>query len=189
MAFDAVLHFPLPDGYGTLHPKGESKIVPDGIALTDEWSFSLENKLNITQHTSGAGAGKAQFEAFTIKKQVDKSSAHLFMSCGSGAHFNGVNLKLFKAGGRLEGAQKNAFVIWTFNMLAVEKIEWSYADPAPEENVTFKFGSCALAYGIQESDGKLKPALNAMGSWNQISNVIDFRSGIEAAVEALKILG
>ncbi|WP_075291366.1 type VI secretion system tube protein Hcp [Pararhizobium arenae] len=186
MAFDAVLNFNLPSLTG-LTVKGESEIVKDGIPLTDEWSFSLENKLNITQHTSGAGAGKAEFEVFTIKKQVDTASANLLIACGSGAHFHGVTLKLFKAGGNFATAQQNLYLCWTFNQLAVEKVEWSFGDPAPEENVTFKFGACSVSYGRQSSTGKITPA--GLGSWNQIANKADFTTGIVGAAAATLVTG
>jgi len=186
MAFDAVMKFHTPSITG-ISIKGESKIEEDGIALTDEWSFSLENKLNITQHTSGAGAGKAEFEAFTIKKQVDTASANLLVACGSGAHFQGVTVKIFKAGGNFTSAKSNLYVCWTFNQLAVEKVEWSYADPAPEENVTFKFGSCSISYGQQSAAGKITPA--GLGSWNQISNTADLTSGIAGALAAILVTG
>jgi type VI secretion system secreted protein Hcp len=179
MAFDAVLFFSQKSGQGNIEIEGESKLIDDGIALTDEWSFSLENKLNITQHTGGAGSGKAEFEAFTIKKQVDKASPNLLIACGAGAHFHGVQLKIFKAGGNKEEAKDNLYLAWTFNQLVVEKVEWSFGDPAPEETVTFKFASCHIAYGQQDAHGKIKG--KAAGAWNQISNTSDFRKKIDGA--------
>ena len=186
MAFDAVLSFNFPSLTG-LHPKGESKYFTDGIPLTDEWSFSLENKLNITQHTGGAGAGKAQFEAFAIKKQVDKASPDLLIACGSGAHFQGVTLRIMKSGGNANSPKENVYIVWTFNQLAVEKIEWSFADPAPEENVTLKFGSCSIAYGIQSSTGLITPG--GTGSWNQIANSQGETKDIAGAIAGFSLLG
>ncbi|MFK3968898.1 type VI secretion system tube protein Hcp [Ensifer adhaerens] len=186
MSFDAVLSFPNASLTG-LTIQGESTVLKAGIALTDQWSFSLENKLNITQHTTGAGAGKAEFEAFTIKKQVDSASANLLIACGSGAHFHGVTLKLFKAGGNFQNATENLYLCWTFNQLAVEKVEWAYGDPAPEETVTFKFGGCAISYGKQDAMGKIMPA--GLGSWNQIANKSDFTAGIAGAQPAVQITG
>ncbi|SNB74777.1 type VI secretion system secreted protein Hcp [Arboricoccus pini] len=184
MAFDAVLSFPVPSATG-IKIEGESKIVENGIALTDQWGFSLENKLNITQHTSGAGAGKAEFDAFTIKKQVDKASHTLLLACGSGAHFNGVTLKIFKAGGNFINAKANLYICWTYNQLAVEKVEWAFGDPAPEETITFKFGACSIAYGTQDASGKITPA--GIGSWNQIANKQDFMADILGGLQAVNI--
>ncbi len=186
MAFDAVLSFPIPSITG-ISIKGESEILKDGIPLTDEWSFSLENKLNITQHTSGAGAGKAEFEAFTIKKQVDTASANLLTACGSGAHFHGVTLKIYKSTGNHSNSASNLYLCWTFNQLAVEKVEWAFGDPAPEETVTFKFGACNVSYGQQAATGKITPA--GLGSWNQIANKSDFTTGISGAKQAVLVTG
>ncbi|MGO7564628.1 type VI secretion system tube protein Hcp [Rhizobium johnstonii] len=172
MAFDAVMSFTQAskDGY---HPKGESLILTDGISLGDQWGFSLENKLNIGPHTSGAGSGKAEFEAFTIKKQVDNSSHALYTACGAGAHFNNVHLKLFKStGAGLAPASSNLFLHWSFNMLAIEKVEWAHAEEAPEETVTFRFGASTILYYKQDDRGFLKKS--SEGTWNQISNSMDF---------------
>ena len=185
MAFDAVMSFTLPSVTGiSIH--GESKIIPNGIALTDEWSFSLENKLNITQHTSGAGSGKAEFEAFTIKKQVDTASPDLLVACGSGAHFQGVTLSIFKSGGHNKVPMANLYICWTFNQLAVEKVEWNYGEIAPEETITFKFGACAVSYGQQTSEGPI--IAGGLGQWNQISNMSDIMIGILGAVPPVPIV-
>jgi type VI secretion system secreted protein Hcp len=166
MAFDAVLNFN--NASNGLQPKGESQYYDGGIPLRDEWTFALENKLNITQHTTGAGGGKAEFEAFTVKKQCDSASPDLLIACGGGYHFEGVTLRIMKSGGKSASPKDNVFIVWTFNQLVVEKIEWSYADPVPEENLTLKFGACAVVYGKQDSSGNITPA--GSGSWNQIAN-------------------
>ena len=172
MSFDAYLLFTQASKSG-IHPKGESKLKTNAITLGDEWSFSLENKLNITSHTAGAGAGagKAEFEAFTIKKQVDTASADLFVACGSGAHFDNVQLVLLKSTGDKGAgtqAQSNVFLTWTFSMLAVERIEWSYGDPAPDESIVFRFGACKIAYKKQDKTGQLADA--GESAWSQIAN-------------------
>ncbi|MBX5230607.1 Hcp1 family type VI secretion system effector [Rhizobium sp. NLR9b] len=172
MAFDAVMSFTQASKDGIL-PKGESILLKDGITLGDQWSFSLENKLNIGPHTAGAGSGKAEFEVFTIKKQVDNASASIYVACGRGAHFNSVDLKLFKStGAGLATASSNLFLHWSFNMLAIEKVEWAYSEDAPEETITFRFGACKLIYYVQDDKGVLKKS--GEGIWNQISNSTDF---------------
>lgn len=167
MAHDAYLIFNKESN--GVHPKGESKVGSDegAIMLTDQWGFSLENKLNIGPHTMGAGAGKAEFEAFTIKKQVDSASAHLLEACGRVCHFDNVQLKVRKSTGDKQG-KMNEYLVWTFHMLAVEKVEWSYSDPAPEETITFKFGVCKIEYMKQDQEGKLSKG--GQGCWNQVDN-------------------
>jgi type VI secretion system secreted protein Hcp len=173
MAFDAYLYFPSAAASGNCpRPEGESLIGNasghnGAISLGEQWGFSLENKLDISAVTTGAGAGKAEFQEFTIKKQVDAASAVLFLACGCGANFNKVLLVCRKATGQTNASAQEIFLQWTFNMMVVEKIEWAYADPAPEETVTFKFGACEVQYFQQTStDGTLtkKPPQQ----WSQV---------------------
>jgi type VI secretion system secreted protein Hcp len=172
MAFDAVMFFPRDCKEG-FRPKGESVLCEDGITLFDGWSFSLENKLNIGPHTGGAGLGKAEFEVFTCKKTVDTASHHLFEACGRGSHFNAVELKLFRSTGAANSTNSaNLFLHWTFNMMAVEKVEWAHGEEMPEETVTFRFGACKVVYKKQDETGVLKAG--GQGVWNQIANGTDF---------------
>ena len=46
--------------------------------------------------STGAGAGKAKFEEFTIEKAVDLSSVPLYNACTAGAHFPSVMLAVKK---------------------------------------------------------------------------------------------
>lgn len=165
MAFDAYMIFNQDSTIGA--PKGESLIKQGGITLGDSWSFSLQNTLDISAVTTGAGAGKAEFQEFTIKKQVDTASAVLFLACGCGAIFNDVHLVLRKATGAKQAGDTQIFLDWTFNGLAIEKVEWAYGDPAPEETVTFKFGACTIAYSKQDpKTGVL--AKQTPQSWSQV---------------------
>ncbi len=168
MAFDAYLYFPSAAASGGVPaPQGESLIQPNAISLGDSWGFSLENKLDISSVTTGTGSGKAEFQEFTIKKQVDSASSTLFLACGAGAMYNNVQLVLRKATGSQTAGQTEIFLRWTFLMMAVEKIEWAYGDPSPEETVTFKFGACKVEYWKQNpSTGTLTSIPEQ--SWSQV---------------------
>lgn len=166
MAWDAVMKFWRRSEDGPW-PKGESQYIEDGFSLTTDWRFSLENKLNITQHAEGAGSGKAQFEPFMVKKQIDTASPDLYRACGMGAKFHDVTVSLFKSMGNPILPKMNAFCIFTFNLLVVQKIEWSFEDE-PQENITFLFGSCSISYGRQTDLGLIIP--QGLEGWNQVSN-------------------
>ena len=173
MAFDAYLYFPGQASSGNCpQPKGESLIQKDAISLGESWSFSLENKLDISSVTTGAGAGKAEFNEFTIKKQVDTASPVLFLACGCGANFDNVELVLRKSTGQTTANTTEIFLKWKFMMMVVEKVEWSHGDPVPEENVTFKFGACQVEYWQQDAKGNLKAAAPQMWSQVKASNVL-----------------
>jgi type VI secretion system secreted protein Hcp len=171
MAFDAYLYFPS-DASNCPAPRGESLIQDGGISLGDSWSFSLENKLDISSVTTGSGAGKAEFQEFSIKKQVDSASPLLYLACGCGATFNNVQLVLRKSTGQKTAGTTQIFLQWTFLMMAVEKVEWAYGDPSPEETVTFKFGACKVEYKKQDPQtGALKPVPEQIWSQVKASNV------------------
>jgi type VI secretion system secreted protein Hcp len=94
----------------------------------------------------------------------------LLLACGSGSAFNNVQLVLRRSTGVSSSSSNNSaniFLKWTFNMFVVEKIEFSYADPSPEETITAKFGALEISYWQQSPDGQLlaKPAQQ----WSQVS--------------------
>ena len=101
-----------------------------------EFSFDVENTLNIGSASGGAGAGKVQFNEFVVKKRTDKSSSVLFLNCCSGGHFNDVYLLLRKAG--VEKAKSGGnYLKFQFKLVAVKKIGWSGStgDDVCEEEV------------------------------------------------------
>ena len=100
MAFDAFVKFT--PAAGASEPiEGESNDTTfKGWFEIKEFSFGIENTLNITSASSGAGAGKAEFKEFTIKKQTDKASPILAATCGKGGHYDLVQLKLRKSGAK-----------------------------------------------------------------------------------------
>ena len=86
MAIDAFLVFKTP-GQGAVQISGETLDdnmkqkfpAPNTPFDLQDWSFSVSNTLNIGSSTGGAGAGKATFESFKIKKSVDTGTPGLFV--------------------------------------------------------------------------------------------------------------
>ncbi len=78
---------------------------------------------------------------------------------------------LRKATGQTTANTTEIFLQWTFLMMVVEKIEWAYGDPAPEETVTFKFGACKVEYFQQDAKGTLKAQPEQIWSQVKASNV------------------
>ncbi len=167
MAIDAYLLFTKQASNGSCWPKGESLIKQDAISISDTWAFSFENILDVTSLTTGGGSGKAEFQEFTVKKAVDKASAQLYLAIGAGSHFDGVQLVLAKTTGETTNSSE-IFLRWTFNMLVVERVSWSHADPHPEEEVMFRFGACHIEYWQQDDKGRLKQSGDQQ--WSQIAN-------------------
>ncbi len=198
MAFDTYMTFK--DSTGT-PLKGESQVdfskgttgaLDDGLKAgqvfeIDDFTFDIEQILNIGSQTSGIGSGKITFNPFSITRPTDRISPLLFTMCCTGEHFQQVSLYLRRAGGQGgAGGLSNAASGWTFlrfdfALVGVATIEWSGADGDEKckEAVTFKYGALQARYLQQGADGKpISPP--AVGTWNQINNNNNFTQVITA---------
>ena len=161
----------LPKGESTVTlpsgPKGEPAVT-DGAIEVDSFDFGMENSPNIGAATTGAGAGKAKFHDFTIKKAVDATSPLLFEASAMNHHYNIVKLFLRRSGAKLP------YLAFTFKLVGVKSVDWSRRSGGdrPEEQVVFEYGSVAITYRRQNpADGSLgSPTFQ---SWSRISNSPD----------------
>src|SRR5579863_4851988 len=108
MAFDTYMQFL--DSTGSWL-QGESQVtvtsdLPLGTDIAqgsvfeiDDFSFDIEQVLNIGSQSSGAGAGKVTFNPFQITRKTDRASPRLFTMCCTGEHFQQVSLYLRRSGG------------------------------------------------------------------------------------------
>jgi type VI secretion system secreted protein Hcp len=151
---------------GNLTVTGETQDPDHKQALEiKEFSFGVENPTTIGSMSSGAGAGKAKFNEFNVKKGVDIASPVLFKACGLGCHFPTLQLIIRKAGGT-----KLDYLIYTFKMVFCTKVEWSggAGEDAPDEDVTFVYGAMQITYTQQDHTGQ------ALGTseiaWSQVTN-------------------
>jgi type VI secretion system secreted protein Hcp len=144
MAYDAFLKIDDVEGDVTVAGhEGEIEIM--------DFSFGVENPLTIGSATTGAGAGKATFDAFSITKSTDRSSPVFFKNCVTGAHFNKAVLSMRKAGG---SSQSDLFIKFTFSTVFVGKVDWAGADDggdAPEEQIDFVYGEIQIYF--TDADG------------------------------------
>src|SRR5690242_15795826 len=115
MATDAYMFFKYytpPSGSGP-YLASESQVVLDGVSQSDvskpflsagngnlfeveDYSFDVEQVLNIGSQSRGAGAGKISFNPFSITRPIDKSSPILYQMACSGTPFATVGLGLRK---------------------------------------------------------------------------------------------
>src|SRR3954451_9579978 len=63
----------------------------------EDFSFDIEQTLNIGSQSTGAGAGKVTFNPFSITRKIDKSSPTFFQMACSGTAFKQVVLGLRKS--------------------------------------------------------------------------------------------
>ncbi len=141
----------------------------------EDYSFDIEQTLNIGSQSSGSGAGKITFNPFSITRKIDIASAKFFEMACSGTAFQQVVLALRKSiGAGLAGGQDVSgmiFLRFDFKLVAVKTISWAHDDESPKETVTFEYGGLQIRYAQQEASGKLKPAIP--GGWNRVKNIRD----------------
>jgi len=189
MAVDGYMYFL---GYDTKYGKSESQIdrsiVNDkdkfwthrdfdfktalddnGLFQIEDFSFDIEQTLNIGSQSTGVGAGTVTFNPFSITRKIDQFSGDLFEKSCSGTPFKKVVLGLRKSsGGPTSGVIYLAFV---FKMVGVKTISWSYDDEAPKETTTFEYGGFQIHYAPQLPNGQFGTILP--GGWNRVRNVKD----------------
>jgi type VI secretion system secreted protein Hcp len=136
----------------------------------EDYSFDIEQVLNIGSQSSGAGAGKVTFNPFSITRKIDRASPTLFDRACSGQAFKQVGLALRKSGNNML-TSGIVFLRFDFKLVAVKTISWSHDDEAPKETVTFEYGGMLIRYCQQNADGSLMAAIP--GGWNRVNNKQD----------------
>jgi len=140
-----------------------------GLFECEDYSFDIEQVLNIGSQSSGAGAGKVQFNPFSITRKIDCASPIFFQNSCSGKPFKEVGLGMRKsAGGAATGVM---YLVFTFKLVAVKTVSWAHDDEAPKETVTFEYGGLNIQYCQQKPNGTLWPAVTK--GWNRVKNISD----------------
>lgn len=151
------------------------QLAAGNVFEVEDFSFDIEQTLNIGSQSSGAGAGKITFNPFSITRKIDKASPTFFQMACSGTAFQVVSLVLRKSSGA--GAGNNdtsgvAFLRFDFRLVAVKTISWSHDDESPKETVTFEYGALAIQYGQQDTNGAVGTTYPIIQKgWNRVKNV------------------
>ena len=153
------------------------KLTNGKIFEVEDFSFDIEQTLNIGSASAGAGAGKVTFNPFSITRKVDKVSPLLFQMACSGTPFETVVLALASSAGAetAGGAAGQIFVRFDFKLVAVKTISWGYDADSPNERVTFEYGGLQVRYSERNPTGTF--AQPSVGGWNRVKNVQDLTSG------------
>jgi len=145
------------------------------LCEVEDYSFDIEQTLNIGSQSLGAGAGKVTFNPFSITRKIDRASALMFANCCAGTPFQMVSLFLRKSAGQNvnEGTAMSGvtFVRFDFKLVAVKTISWAHDDESPKETVTFEYGALLVTYAAQNPDGSMAP-MSTQG-WNRVQNTQD----------------
>lgn len=130
------------------------------------YSSGIEQTLNIGSQSTGAGAGRATFNPFTIQRSADVLSPLLFQNAASGTPFKTADVLFVNA-------QNLISLRHTYKLVAVKTISWSAesSEADPVETVTFEYGGLIVTVNQQAPDGKLLKM--AQGGWNRVRNIVD----------------
>ena len=175
MPFDAFLKIDTVKG-----ESADAKHKGDIDVLNFHWG--LTNATTIGSATSGAGAGKAKFNEFTIIKQTDAATPALFKACASGQHLQSASLIIRKAGGtQLEYLTIKFGTVFVVSIKsrgpkspmlpAGDELQeaTSSADLLPTEEITFVYGTLHVQYQPQGSDGAARGG-PVLAGWDQVLN-------------------
>lgn len=139
------------------------------IFEVEDYSFDVEQTLNIGSQSTGAGAGKITFNPFSITRKIDKSSPTLFANACQGKAFQQVSLGLRKSSGT--DTSGLFYLRFDFKLVAVKTIAWMHDEESPKETITFEYGGLQIRYTPQNSGGSMLPVVAA--GWNRTTNTID----------------
>jgi len=140
-----------------------------GLFEVEDYSFDIEQVLNIGSASSGAGAGKVTFNPFSITRKIDCASPIFFQNACAGKPFKEVGLGMRKSAGN--AASGVMYLVFTFKLVAVKTVSWAHDDEAPKETVTLEYGGLHIQYCQQKPDGTLYPPVPK--GWNRVKNIAD----------------
>jgi type VI secretion system secreted protein Hcp len=173
MACDNFIWFPTAATGGLLSdaatkPQGETQdkwFSTKGALELLSFSFGAAQAETTGSASSGAAAGKAKFNEFSVEKFVDLASVPLYSACAAGAHYPSVCLAIRKAGG-----SNLLYLQYIFRMVFVTGINWSGGggEEAPKETIKFKYGAMGIQYVRQLSTGAAGTPTQVM--WSIVTN-------------------
>ncbi len=139
------------------------------IFEVQDYSFNVEQTLNMSSQSTGVGAGKIVLNPFSITRAIDKSSPGMFKSACAGTAFKKVVLGLRKSAGTDQSGL--FFLRFDFKLVAVKTISWAHGDESPTETIEFQYGGLQIRYTPQNAGGSFGAVIPA--GWNSITNVAD----------------
>jgi type VI secretion system Hcp family effector len=117
----------------------------------EDFSFDVEQILNIGSQSSGAGAGKVTFNPFTITKKLDVSSPKLLQAAARGEIFKTFTCSFFAGGRSVTGAAATAgaYLTIAFSDAVITHFAIHAAtqgEAQGRENISFEFSKVEFKY-------------------------------------------
>jgi type VI secretion system secreted protein Hcp len=104
----------------------------------------------------GGGAGRVQFQDFSVVMGVNKASPKLMLACANGEHIKSAILVCRKA-----GKEQQEYLKYTFTDLLVSKFFSGGTDVMPTEEISINFSKVEMEYKEQKADGTLGGSIKA----------------------------
>ncbi len=130
-----------------------------------EWAS--ENTPNLVSASGGAGAGKMQFKALTLKKQADTATPDTIKAEALGANYT-VNIAFRKASASMTA---KAYMTWSLGMTLIASHHLKSEGEGVDEQMTLQFGVLKIEVSPQKADGSLGPAVSSC--WSIIKNATE----------------
>jgi type VI secretion system secreted protein Hcp len=154
---------------GTLNsiPQGESQVTNAQNQIFNLESFDLgaTSTTSIGSATSGAGAGKATFQKFTVTKLLDKNSSDLFLDVTKGTALKSAEIIVRKAGANGKAAPLAQYVM---KLVAITDIHVTGGSQTPRETIQGEYGAIQFVIYEQMPNGTTK--VGSAGGWSQVTN-------------------
>jgi type VI secretion system secreted protein Hcp len=112
----------------------------------------------------GASAERADFDDFSISKQLDKASPKLALACAEGTHINTIVVEICRA-----GTEKVKYMEYKMSNCIISSVKTTGGGEFPSEVVTINYGKMEWAYTVQKRQGG-GPAGNVAGGWDLQKN-------------------
>jgi type VI protein secretion system component Hcp len=158
---------PVIQGESQVKIPGESSSAANVAPIEiDDFSFDVQQTLNIGSASSGAGAGKITFNPFSITRRIDKNTPLLFLASAMGQHWPTVILTLARvnSGAPAAKGELTPLVRFVFNLVAVK----SLSVRSGVETDGFEYGGLQIQTYKQSPDGKVSSS--GTGGWNRVTN-------------------
>lgn len=134
-----------------------------------DFSFGVENVVNVGSSSGGLGSGRVELERVEFSKNTDTSTAALVLAACTGRHINEFHISLRKGGGDVKRSG-GEFIHITMKNVVVESVKWAGADgdETLKDNVVMAFAGIKIVYMKQDMKGEL--TAGGAVEWNQTTN-------------------
>jgi type VI secretion system secreted protein Hcp len=156
MAFDAFARIDGIEGESSDHKH------PGWIEMISYTTGLNQTASSTASSAGGAGAERADFNAFSFTKLLDQATPQLALACAAGTHIDAVLIELCRA-----GTEKQPFMQYRLSDCLIRSVEASgtQGEDVPSEDVEIAYGKIEWRY-IRQNRAGGGPAGSMVSGWN-----------------------